>query len=63
MKQIALPFSKLIRNGWCDVILVFQALGKLPGIHCPGLRRQDINSQTAIDANNNMTSEVTNSER
>ena len=53
-----ITFSNLFPNDWCNVILVFQALGKQPVIHCLELHRWQINSQTSIDVNNYITPDI-----
>ena len=48
-----IPFPKFT-NDWCNVILVFQALGKQPGTHRPELHYREINSQTIFDVKNKL---------
>ena len=42
------------------MFLVFQALGKQPGIHCPKLHCRVINPQTIIGVKHYITSDVMN---
>ena len=63
MLMVTLHIQKSIPNDWCNVIVVFQALGKQPGLHRPELHRRRINSETIIDLNNYITSNAINSEK
>ena len=63
MHKTTLHFKNWAPNDWFNVILVFQALAKQPGIHHPELHCQEMNSQTSTDVKCYIVSEVINSEQ